>query len=341
MIGLRLLAIVVVVLIWGTLTADVSGYPQLMVSIFTNSMSYNPGESVTLYGYVKDTAGTPVPYATVSIQVNDPIGSPLHIMYVNSYTDGGYSDTFNLPMSAGNGMYTAYVTAYAYQWNPSNSLARFSVPRITLYSLQSRTFGAAPNRVYFIYPDYGHAQYKLPGVGLAALSDWSAMGILYGMCSNIQNDGLDTNGILVDLSSGSPVFSEKSVVVMGGRGVHNVVYYYEDRKLAPLYFSCDAATYYLKKRDGSTVGSISISELTDLHRDIFVLEAFTDLKGNAVLIAYGITWKGTFAAGLYLKSVIAPSLASYSHAWYVFRWDDLNGDGMIDLSEITQIANGD
>lgn len=338
---MRLLAVVAVVLVFGTATVGVSGFPQLSVSIFTNSSSYNPGEGVTLYGYVRDTAGSPVPYATVSIQVNDPIGSPLHLVYLNSYADGSYSDTFNLPMSAGNGMYTVYVTAYKYQWNPSSSLARFSVPRITLYSLQSRTFGAAPNTVYFIYPDYEHTQYKLPGVGLAALSDWSAMGMLYGMCSNVQNDGMDTNGNLVDLSSGSPVFSEKSVVVMGGRGVHNVVYYYEDRRLAPLYFSYDATTYYLKKKDGSTAGSISIPELTGLHKDMFVLEAFTDLKGNTVLIAYGITWKGTFAAGLYLKSVIAPNLAGYSHAWYVFRWDDLNGDGMIDLNEISQVASGD
>jgi len=317
------------------------GTGQLSVSIFTDSISYNPGDGMTLYGYVRDPTGSPVSYASVSIQVNDPGGSPFHLALVSSYADGRYSDIFNLPMTARSGMYTAYATAYRYDYDSGSNYIFFSVPRATLSSLQARIFSAAPNTVYFIYPDYGHIERKLAGVGLAALSDWSAMGVVYGMCSNVQSDGMDTSPALVDLSSGSVTLSGVSVVVMGGAGVHNVVRYCENVRIAPLRFSQDALTCYFMKRDGSVVGSISKYDAMNLHKDMFVLEVFADLKGNTVLMAYGVTWKGTFAAGLYLKSVIASNLASYSRAWYVFKWDDSNGDGMIDVAEISEVASGD
>ncbi len=337
---MRLIAFPMVILLMIVLSPKVAAFPTLAVSIFTDSLSYNPGEAVTLFGHVTDTNGFPVSVATVSIQVNDPVGTTLHITLLNSLTDGSYQDTFNLPLSAANGMYIAYVTAYKYQWNPGSSSVLFAVPRTSLSSLGSRIFGAAANTVYFIYPDWDHANLKLPGVGLAALSDWSAMGILYGMCSNVQNDGLDTRSTLVDLSSGSPVFTGSGAVLMGGPAVHNFVFFYEGRKLAPLYFSQDGTAGYFRKRDGSVVSSMLLSEAASLHKDLFLLEAFTDLKGNTVFIGYGVTWKGTFAAGLYLKSVIAPNLASYSHAWYVLSWQDVNGDGMIDLNEIFLVASG-
>ena len=57
---------------------------------------------------------------------------------------------------------------------------------------------------------------------------------------------------------------------------------------------------------------------------------------------YGYGWKGTFAAGLFFKSIVYPNLSSYSDAWYVYRWNDSNGDEFVDLNEVDQnpVAKG-
>ena len=77
-------------------------------------------------------------------------------------------------------------------------------------------------------------------------------------------------------------------------------------------------------------------------QDMFLIEAFIDNSGNKVFIVYGYGWKGTFAAGLFFKSIICPNMSSYSNAYYVYRWTDSNGDGFVDLNEIdmTPVASG-
>jgi hypothetical protein len=52
-----------------------------------------------------------VALAGVSIQVNDPYGSSLHIAFLHSDSDGAYSDTFQLPNDRPGGNYAIYVTA--------------------------------------------------------------------------------------------------------------------------------------------------------------------------------------------------------------------------------------
>ena len=59
------------------------------------------------------------------------------------------------------------------------------------------------------------------------------------------------------------------------------------------------------------------------------------------MIIYGMGFKGTFAGGLFFKSVIVPNLAAYTHVWYVYHWVDSNGDGFVDLNEISFEAQGD
>ncbi len=58
-----------------------------------------------------------------------------------------------------------------------------------------------------------------------------------------------------------------------------------------------------------------------------------------VIILWGITQYGTYASGLYFDGVFY-NLASLTQAWYIIRWQDLNGNGIPDYpTEFTAVAS--
>jgi hypothetical protein len=73
--------------------------------------SVGVGISVMIYGQVTRLNQSAVALAAVSIQVNDPYGSSVHIALLYSDSDGAYSDEFKLPAGGASGNYTIYVTA--------------------------------------------------------------------------------------------------------------------------------------------------------------------------------------------------------------------------------------
>jgi hypothetical protein len=199
---------------------------------------------------------------------------------------------------------------------------------------------APTNTVYFVYSDTVKATKPL-GVVRASPIDWTATGYIKGMTRYPQLEGLDTNGGLVDQSSGGPMFSDKSVVMSGGPIVQVLVEYYEANRIAPAYFGCQNGKDYLFQRDGTRIEASGLNPTA--HEDIFVVEHFLDTKGNAVLIVYGYTGLGTFAGAQFFKSVIYPNIRDYTHSYYIYHWLDINNDGFPDLSEInpTPLASGD
>jgi hypothetical protein len=84
---------------------------QLSVTVFTNSQSYEPGQLISISGQVLDETLKGVQSASVSIQVNDPNGNPIHVALVTSSANGSYTDQFIAPSNPVNGGYTLYVTA--------------------------------------------------------------------------------------------------------------------------------------------------------------------------------------------------------------------------------------
>jgi hypothetical protein len=73
--------------------------------------SVDGGITVTIYGEVTRLNQSAVTLAAVSIQVNDPYGSSVHIALLYSNSVGAYSDEFQLPANTAAGNYTIYVTA--------------------------------------------------------------------------------------------------------------------------------------------------------------------------------------------------------------------------------------
>jgi hypothetical protein len=87
------------------------GANKLSVTLSTDKQSYDPGEVVMITGTVSDQSMNGVPLASVSIQVNDPIGNAIHVGWILSTADGHYEDQFIAQNNSMNGGYSIYVTA--------------------------------------------------------------------------------------------------------------------------------------------------------------------------------------------------------------------------------------
>jgi len=93
------------------LVLHVSAVLSLYVSVWIGREPTQTGETILVEGEVTDDSGSAVPNAQVSIQVNDPVGTSIHIALVYSGLDGTYTDRFPLPASSPSGNYTIYITA--------------------------------------------------------------------------------------------------------------------------------------------------------------------------------------------------------------------------------------
>ncbi len=98
----------------------------LSVTISTERLSYEVGDSVNLFGYVKDPSG-PVGDATVSIQAVHTMGPTIHIVYVRTRNDGYYSDSFRLGVDAKPGTYAVSVAASKPGYQDAFGQCTFSV----------------------------------------------------------------------------------------------------------------------------------------------------------------------------------------------------------------------
>jgi len=236
--------------------------------------------------------------------------------------------------------------------SPGNSMWRIEkrVPSETVASVDALVVKAPAGSVYFIYPDYDSdsSHVKPNGAIAAALSDFTAMGVIYGMTVNAQLECLDTSSSCVEQSIGRPSLAGKAVVLVGGQGVHASVRYYDNQRVSPVYPNIEGATIYLYTKSDVKLTSTAFDSTLfgngiSYHQDMFLVEYFMDGNGNAVFVIYGYGWKGSFAGGRYFKSTIYPNISSYTHAYYVYQWNDLNGnnDGFPDLNEITLVTSGD
>jgi len=98
----------------------------LSIAVSTEKLSYDAGESVILFGYVRDPSG-PVGDATVSIQVVGQQGPIVHIDYVKTGNDGYYSDSYQLRGDAVVGTYAVYVTASKPGYQDASGHCTFTV----------------------------------------------------------------------------------------------------------------------------------------------------------------------------------------------------------------------
>ena len=195
---------------------------------------------------------------------------------------------------------------------------------------------AAEGDVHFLYPNFEGV--KPSGVIRALLSDWTAMGYLIGMCQNIQNEVTDTDDLIVDTDRGAVKLQGKTFVLTGGPVVNGVVHYYENNRVAPVYWKNVKGVNYWYEANGNRIDetALSFSQIDD-GQDMFVVESFIDNEDNKFLVIYGYGWKGTFAGGKFFKFIMYPNIDIYNDSYYVFRWIDENNNGFVELEEISDI----
>jgi kumamolisin len=234
--------------------------------------------------------------------------------------------------------------------NTAVTLAATFTP-IPLGKILSQVFSASANSVWIIVPDYTAGQgsvmhsgsTKCGGVGVAFATDVYAATYMFGALANPQNEILDTNSVYISQGSswcGEPsTATSEPVVAVAGPYVNEVVHYYE-ASTAPLYF--DGGSSCIVRRDTGVKVDCSTGTATN---DVFLMEVFTDQTGRTVFIIYGRQWVGTLAGYEYLVNSVSKNPSAYTHAWYVYSWQDaasgVSANSIPDPGDTyTQIAAG-
>jgi len=298
---------------------------------------------VTLEAQVSGSG--PILGATVEINVDEST-----VCSGTSDPDGLYSCLFVLTQNG-----------YTYSWNAAASKPgynpgtsptwtfTYASGTMPVSSVGADIVNAPTNTVIYVLPDWqtGSGHTKPPGVGTAALSDFTALGFMFGASTNTQIMALDTNSTYFDPATGAPKLSNSILVAFAGPDVNGVVNYYENSGVSPVtfgYTTIDGTLYYACwDRQGNVVATMPYSAGQDGTADMFVVEYFKDANNNRVFIILGLAWKGTYVGGVFFKTYILPDIQSFTHGWYIYRWDDVNSNGLPDPYEVntTPVSFGD
>jgi M6 family metalloprotease-like protein len=318
--------------------------------------SYLPGEGVILHMFQGDRPLVSGPCFFIS---DNPPAYPidstpgdyipciggLALSNAEWHAGQSYSDMFTL----GPGRYLTVTSQVGS--SPSPIVFSITITRTSLQvsSVPADVLDAAANSVIYVLPDWqggdGHA--KPPDVIPAQLSDFTALGFMFGASNNTQVMALDTNSTYFDAATGAPKMSNSVLVAFAGPLVNGLVKYYEVNGTSPVYFqwaTIDGASYYAwYDRQSNMVASLPSSAGQAGTSDMFLVEYFKDANNNNVFIIYGFAWKGTYIGGVFFKTYILPNIASFTHGWYIYQWNDVNGNGLPDPYEVnmTPVSYGD
>jgi hypothetical protein len=169
--------------------------------------------------------------------------------------------------------------------------------------------------------------------------DDSALGFVYGKSAQSQNIISQNNPTFINQTSGRPLVSG-NIAIFGGRFASKVMQHYESQGLAMVWLDVNATYYTFKRIDnGQTLYSVAISTYNPSVMDYFVIQAFKD-GSRTVLTQWGISAQGTYASGLCFADLVWPHIADFVDSYYIYSWEDLNGDGMQTTNEMLLRVSG-
>ena len=148
----------------------------------------------------------------------------------------------------------------------------------------------------------------------------------------------------MDQATGAPKIHNSIIVLFAGTLVNSVVHYYEQNRIAPLWWSLEGdwvtGTMYYRTRSGDVAASLTVPQAISGLVDVAVYEAFMDANGNTVIIYTAFGGRGTYASGLYFKTVLSQSnLESLTDSWYCYSWTDSNGNRFPEYYEVNPVPN--
>ena len=207
---------------------------------------------------------------------------------------------------------------------------------LALSDLDSLVLKAGGNQAYFVYADPSRMTRAV------ATYDVASGSLVYGLCLNEQNQGFDTGATWVSQGvsdKGRLLLSNKTVLMFGGWAPHWCVNYLQGHGLTPVSSSVTSGHYKFVVTNTSVV-LVDFWQGVDFgHEDYFVIMTLKDASNNTIFISYGFDWKGTWSAGIYLKSIFS-NIAAYTNQYYVVHWVDSSADGIPQPVEMTQVATG-
>ena len=210
---------------------------------------------------------------------------------------------------------------------------------LALVDLGGLVLNAGANQSFFVYADPNRMTRAV------ATYDVASGSLIYGLCANEQNQGFDTapNWVSQGASDkGRLLLSSKTVLMFGGWAPHWCVNYLQTNGLTPVSSyvqSVSGVTHYRFVDTKTSAMLVDVHDINFTREDYFVLMVFKDGSNNSIFVSYGFDWKGTWSAGIYLKS-ISSNLAYFTNQYYVFHWIDSSADGIPQPEEMTQVAAG-
>ena len=169
---------------------------------------------------------------------------------------------------------------------------------------------------------------KCCGVGFQSGRDTTPAGFISGMLTNPQPTEYDTNAAWVTQATGRPAAAVNTVFVIGGDLINAASNYYQTTSFtldrAPVGLTISGGNYIWTDRNGTTVLTIpqSSTAVPPGSSDVFTIEVLQDSGGRFVVLMFGTTYMGTWAAAYYYKYILYPNISTYTNGYYIIRWTD-------------------
>jgi hypothetical protein len=184
----------------------------------------------------------------------------------------------------------------------------------------------------------------------AMTSDWTACAFVTAKLGTF-TEGYDTQASFVNQTTGQAIgASGTGIISFGGPVVNPIVKYAESGSTpsadrAPIKFNKKNGVASFQYSNGTNVpGASMLASTFNGDQDLFVIETFSDSAGRYIMLCYGFSWEGTYAAGEYFVSVLYPNLGSQNESWIILKWQDTNGNGIVngpnDGDTYTIVAEG-
>ncbi len=87
----------------------VLGAKKMFMQATLNPLQIDQGVSVAITGRVFDTTNTSISNAQISVQINNPQGTSIHLAVAFTNPDGDFQDTFFIALNSPGGNYTAFL----------------------------------------------------------------------------------------------------------------------------------------------------------------------------------------------------------------------------------------
>jgi len=170
-----------------------------------------------------------------------------------------------------------------------------------------------------------------------------ALVTLASTCSITTQEALESDGTVVNSTTGQPIARGGLLVAFGGDFFQHIVGYAESEHLTPVYTNAGSGNVwqFIARSTAQPIVELAANQVSSTH-DVFVIELIQDPQiGVPIFLSYGIDTTGTSAAAWYFTNVVAPNLAAQgTNSWYVVEWSDTGAAGPSDLSEFVLRGSG-